>query len=75
MAVWVGVLFPVFVGLVLLFLLADLVYICIAFTLLSLVLALGLLFVAPFSLLCPKRTTTTRTPEDSTTPESQAPES
>ncbi len=63
-----------FVGLLLLFLLADMVWVSIAFTLLSLVLTLGLLFLAPLSLLCPKHTTTTTTTED-TTPESQAPES
>jgi hypothetical protein len=53
MAVWVGVLFPVFVGLLLLFLLADLVYLSIAFTVLSLVILLGLVVIEPFFLVCP----------------------
>jgi hypothetical protein len=76
-AVWVGVLFPVFVGLLLLFLLADMVWVSIAFTLLSLLLLLGLVVIVPFFLLCPKHiaTTTTTTTEDTTTPEPQAPES
>ncbi len=76
MAMWVGVLFPVFVGLLLLFLLADVVYISIAFTVLSLVILLGLVVIVPFCLVCPKHVPiTTTTAEDSTTPESQPPES
>lgn len=67
-----GLVFPVFVGLLLLFMLVDLVYILIAFTVLGLFLLLAMLVVAPCYFLCLKQTTTT---EDTTTPEPPAPES
>jgi hypothetical protein len=58
---WLGLLFPVFLGLLLLFLAVDLVYVLIAFTLLILLVVITL----PFFLLCrkPNTTPTTSTPE------------
>jgi membrane protein YdbS with pleckstrin-like domain len=71
--VWIGLVFPVFVGLLLLFMLVDLVYILIAFTVLGLFLLLAMLVVAPCYFLCLKQATTT---EDTTTPQPPpAPES
>jgi hypothetical protein len=71
---WLGLLFPVFLGLVILFLVVDLVYVLLAFTLLILLVVIAL----PFFLLCRKpNTTATTTPTTSTdhttaTPEPQA---